>query len=279
MSGAPAAGWRLLHLSDPHFGTEQPALVQALLDWARQHRPQLVVLSGDVTQRARAGQFAAARRFVDALCDAAGIDARRDVLVIPGNHDLPLILWAWRRLGDPWRGFRAAFGPALEPVIERPGLCLLGVNTTRRWRHARGVLSAAQRQRLAARLRAAPAGALKIVVTHQPIHVQDAADRGNRLRGHVQAAQALAAAGADLLLAGHTHLAFCAPLRTQWPALAHDTWAVQSGTATSSRTRAPMPNSFHVIDSGLAGARCQVTRWDWDAAALAWRVAAAQRIA
>jgi len=73
----------LLQISDPHFGTEDPGAVEALVPLVHEKRPGLVVLSGDITQRARRGQFEAARRFLDRLPAAA-------LVVIPGNHDIPL---------------------------------------------------------------------------------------------------------------------------------------------------------------------------------------------
>src|ERR1035437_3656295 len=97
----------LLQISDPHFGTEQPPVVEALAALSRQQRPDLLVVSGDITQRARPGQFRAARAFIDRL-DAP-------VLVSPGNHDIPLFdLYARRH--HPYARYRDAFGDELEPV-------------------------------------------------------------------------------------------------------------------------------------------------------------------
>ena len=73
----------LLQISDPHFGTERPRVVEALVSLAQRERPDLVVLSGDITQRARAEQFAAARAFADRL--------GAPFVAIPGNHDIPLL--------------------------------------------------------------------------------------------------------------------------------------------------------------------------------------------
>jgi hypothetical protein len=97
----------LLQISDPHFGTEQAEVVEALVMLARQQRPDLLVLSGDITQRARPAQFRAARAFTDRL--------GAPVLAVPGNHDMPLFdLWA--RLRRPYGRYIAAFGDDLEPV-------------------------------------------------------------------------------------------------------------------------------------------------------------------
>ena len=102
----------LLHISDSHFGAEEAAVVNALRDLAHELAPDALVFSGDVTQRARPSQFAAARQF----CDSLGI---AKVLVLPGNHDIPLYnLFA--RVVTPWGNYRKAIGRELEPVIELP---------------------------------------------------------------------------------------------------------------------------------------------------------------
>lgn len=111
----------LLHISDPHFGTEQLAVVHALVALARQQQPDLLVLSGDITQRACPAQFRAARAFVDRL----GVP----VLVVAGNHDIPLFdLWA--RLRHPYARHLAAFGSDLEPVHSSPQLLEGAVHST-----------------------------------------------------------------------------------------------------------------------------------------------------
>ena len=116
----------LLQISDTHFGTEQPAVVEALTALASQQRPDLVVLSGDITQRARPVQFRAAR----ALTDRLGLP----LLAVPGNHDIPLFD-LWTRLRRPYARYVAAFGDDLEPVHSSPELMVVCVNTRRAWRH------------------------------------------------------------------------------------------------------------------------------------------------
>ena len=250
----------ILHITDTHFGAERPQVVHGLIDWARQHRPRLVVLSGDITQRARAAQFAAARLFLQQLCAASGIDRARDVLLLPGNHDIPLFnLLA--RVVDPYGGYARFAAMGLNPLIRRDDVWLIGVNTTRPWRHKHGEISGAQIERVAARLHAAPAGALRVVVTHQPLWVVERDDYPDRVRNHRAAVNAWCAAGADLLLAGHIHQSFVAPL----PGATDGTWVVQTGTAVSHRIREQVPNTFHVIEPqpAQAGQRARVTRWDW----------------
>ena len=259
----------LLQIADTHFGTENAAVVDALVRLAHEQAPALVVLCGDLTQRARPAQFRVARAFVDRLGAPA-------TLVIPGNHDIALFNLASRLL-DPYARHRHHFGPELEPSFESEALLVLGVKTTRRWLHARGIVSAAQVERVAQRLQQARPAQLRVVVTHQPVHVSRPEDRGERLRGHADAVRRWAAAGADLVLGGHGHLPFVAPLHEHHAALARRVWAVQAGTAVSGRLRHGAANSVNLVRVGAApGRHCTVERWDYRAAERAF--VAASRI-
>ena len=244
----------LAHISDPHFGTEQPPVVAALIHWIAEQAPALVVLSGDITQRARGHQFAAAKAFIERLTVP--------VLTIPGNHDIALFD-LWSRFTRPYARFRNAFGRELEPVWESPQWLVIGVNTTRRWRHTDGEVSRRQIARVAHRLRGAQPGQRRIVVTHQPMLVTHPADRGNLLRGHAHAARAWSEAGADLLLGGHIHLPYVRSLREDHPQLHRQTWVVQAGTALSHRVRGGIPNSVNLLRYGNERDFCEVERWDY----------------
>src|SRR4051794_40397423 len=120
----------LLQISDTHFGTEQAPVIEALLRLAREQMPDVAILSGDITQRARAAQFAAARRFIDSL-------AISPTLVIPGNHDIALFN-IFQRIFSPYDYYRRTFGQMLEPSFENSELLILCVNTTRPHRHVNG---------------------------------------------------------------------------------------------------------------------------------------------
>jgi 3',5'-cyclic AMP phosphodiesterase CpdA len=244
----------LLHISDSHFGTERPPVVAALRRLVQESRPALVVLSGDLTQRARPGQFAAARAFVDSLSTP--------FLAIPGNHDIPLFDVV-TRLRSPYVRYSAAFGNDLEPAWSSPEWLVLGVNTTRWWRHKQGEVSPAQVERVAARLREATPGQLRVVVVHQPMAVIEASDWRNLLRGHEQAAGAWAIAGAQLVLGGHIHLPYVRPL--DGPG-GRPLWVVQAGTAVSHRVRGGTSNSVNLIRREGTVEGCTVERWDYDAA-------------
>ncbi len=241
----------LLQLSDPHFGTERPQAMAALQQLCALRRPDLLLVTGDITQRARPAEFARARAYFDQL----GVPAQ---LLVPGNHDIPLFD-LFTRLFRPYARFARVFGPVLEGEFERDDLLVLTLNTTRRYRHAQGEVSPAQIERVAARLAAARPGQLRLVAVHQPVAVTQPQDAGNLLRGHEQAVRRWAAAGADAVLGGHIHLPYVLPLRRHWPDLPRPMWAVQAGTALSHRLRGGISNSVNVIRAGRAAV---VERWD-----------------
>jgi 3',5'-cyclic AMP phosphodiesterase CpdA len=254
----------LLHIADTHFGTERRPVVEALLALAAQQQPDLVVLAGDVTQRARPAQFRAAKAFVDRL--------GAPVLAVPGNHDIALFD-PWARLTRPYARWAEVFGADLEPVHASADLLVVGVNTTRAWRHKNGEVSAAQIDRVAGLLAAASPQQLRVVVVHQPAAVTRASDRANLLHGHQAALHAWSVAGADLVLGGHIHL----PYTLAAQGLARRLWVIQAGTAVSSRTRAEVPNSVNILRWGeapgvrdhpaqcgsAAGRHCLVEQWDF----------------
>jgi 3',5'-cyclic AMP phosphodiesterase CpdA len=256
----------LLHISDTHFGTEQRPVMDALGRLSRELVPDVLVVSGDITQRARRAQFRAARDFVASLAAPA-------TLVIPGNHDIPLFNLP-ARLFAPYGGYRRAFGRDLEPSLEAANLLVLCVRTTRRYRHVDGEVSGAQIERVAQRLRAARPEQLRIVVTHQPVHVIRVEDEKNLLHGHEAAIRGWCEAGADLVLSGHIHLPYVRPLGERIPGLPRATWIANAGTAVSSRVRHEAPNSVNVVRWAISPPRrrCTVERWDYASDAASFHV-------
>lgn len=244
----------LLQISDPHFGTEQAPVVAALLRLANQLQPAGVILSGDVTQRARRSQFEAAKNFVARI-------PTRAFVAIPGNHDIPLFNVVGRMF-YPYAGFERVFGTNLEPEWRNDDVMVLCVNTTRPSRHKDGEVSAEQILRVSKQLATATEQQLRIVVTHQPVHVLRGSEVHNRLHGHAEAIQAWADAGADIIMGGHIHLPYISPLHEDHPKLRRRCWVVQAGTALSSRVRAHHPNSVNVITRADAKT-VLAERWDY----------------
>lgn len=260
----------LLHWSDPHFGTERPEVMAALLRFSHEQKPELAILSGDITQRALDVQFGAARDFVDHLA--------LPTVLIPGNHDIPLFHFMERAF-RPYARYCRAFGPELEPVYASERFLVVAVNTTRRFRHTRGTVSLRQVERVAERLRRAEPGQLRIVVTHQPISVTRRQDERNMLIGGAAAVRQWADAGADLILGGHIHLPFIQRLSDRYPGLARQIWVVQAGTALSTRIRHEAGNSVNLIHAPKHRPRhCLVERWDYREGVNAFRLVSSMEL-
>lgn len=252
----------ILQISDTHFGTEQSQVLEALEAHVREHPSDLLVLSGDITQRARRRQFAAAQQYVQRL-EAAGIPR---TLVIPGNHDIPLYNLALRFLA-PYRNYRQHFGENLEPTYEDDELLVIGLNTTNPKRHKDGLISHRQVEAVCRRLQGCAPDKLRMVVAHQPFGAMELSDLSNLQRGAAAALVRWAEAGLDLVMGGHIHLPYVLPLSRQYPSLAREIWTVQAGTTLSSRLRGSSPNSFNRLryqpGQPGTGKQVEVQRWDY----------------
>ena len=228
---------RILHLSDPHFGTVPDGLADALADCLRGLSPDITVVSGDLTQRARPAQFRAARAFL-AACPAP-------VLAIPGNHDTPL--WnPLRRLLQPWGHWQRHLGQPLQATLTAADTAIVALNTTdpRRWKD--GTITTAQLDTLS-RSFATCRARHRIVTLHHP--PEPARGEPPSLHGAPAALAAFRDLGVEMVLSGHLHFTHIAPLAAA-PAIL----SVQAGTCLSDRTRGD-GNAFTCIDLTGTGAR------------------------
>ena len=227
----------LVHLSDLHFGRTDPAVIEPLLATVASLRPDLVVVSGDLTQRAKAAEFKAARAFLDRLAPPR--------LVVPGNHDVPLYR-VWERFLSPLGNYRRFIGDELEPVFVDDEIAVLGINTARALTFKSGRINHEQIEAIRRHFDAQPEGRTHIVVTHHPFDLPDDA-QAQALVGRASAAMAaFATCGVDLLLAGHFHLSHAGDTSQRHPLAGYSALAVQAGTATSTRGRGES-NSFNVL--------------------------------
>jgi 3',5'-cyclic AMP phosphodiesterase CpdA len=256
MSADPA-GFRIAHLSDPHFGTVVPAVQDALRKELQNDPPDLILLTGDITQRARRGQFAQARQFLESLPAVPRLS-------LPGNHDLPLFD-LFTRVVRPYGRYRAYIARDLQPEFANPHIAVLCVDATSPLRHKDGALTDAQID-LAAQKLSRFQTPFRLVATHQPLASVLKTDQRNVAHGAGRALDRWIAAGADLFLGGHIHLPYCIEVQTQDQR--QTSVLLQAGTCLSHRVRNGIPNSYNLISLQCMGMRRRmlIERRDFDAA-------------
>jgi 3',5'-cyclic AMP phosphodiesterase CpdA len=241
----------IVHLSDIHFGRIDPTTVQPLADTISRIRPDLLAVSGDLTQRARRSEFVQARSFLDGLPFPQ--------LVVPGNHDVPLYN-VFTRFFTPLARYTHAITADLSPVHRDEEMVVVGVNTARSWTWGEGRINETQVDEIVEHLAGAPTGLIRIVVTHHPFDLPEGV-KETRLLGRAAMAMAkLSGAGADLFLAGHLHISHIGHTAERYNIAGHSALVVQAGTV-STRSRGEQP-SFNVLR--IARPRISVERLVWD---------------
>lgn len=239
---------RIAHLSDLHFGRIETGAPEALLEALHAFAPRLILVSGDLTQRAFAGQFAAARDFLRRLPVAP--------VCVPGNHDVPL-LNPLARFAAPLRAYRRSIDACVDRFHEDDDVALVALNTAHGFTTMHGRLDRAQAGWTERHLAAARAP-VRIVMTHHPLDLPDA-DRHpipslvpEVLPGWIDRLRI------DLFLAGHLHRSrtLVGPLRTR--ATRRAVFA-QAGTTTSTRHYAEVENAFNGIE--VDGDAMRIAHW------------------
>jgi 3',5'-cyclic AMP phosphodiesterase CpdA len=242
---------KIVHISDVHFGRVDYATVRPLVRAAVEVAPDLVVVSGDLTQRARASQFREARTFLAALPSPQ--------LVVPGNHDVPFYD-VLSRFAMPYRNYRRFVGGELDPSYADAEIVVQGINTARSLTWKNGRINSEQVDLACRRFAAGPTASVKILVTHHPLDLPRQFSGEELVGGAAEAMPALAAAGVDVLLAGHYHIAHTGDTITRYPIPGFSALVVQSGTSTSSRLR-DETNSFNLLE--IDGRQISVDRFTW----------------
>jgi len=247
---------RIAHLSDLHFGAVDSKVVAGLAAELRADRPDLVVVSGDLTMGARPAEFRLARAFLDEVGAPA--------LAVPGNHDLtPYRLW--ERFLDPYARWRRIIAAETEPVWRDGTVAVLGLNTARRFGFnpdwSRGRVTRPRLDSLLHRIATLPPGLVRVVVAHHPLVPPEAAPRTPLAGGAARALLALGQAGVALVLAGHLHRRY-ARLASPAPGAP---LILQGGTATSTRLRGE-PNMYNRVNISADGAvSVEVRVWGGEA--------------
>ena len=244
----------LIHLSDLHFGRVHPLILDPLVAFIGETKPDVVAISGDFTQRARTVEYIAAREFLERIPFPK--------IVVPGNHDVPLrnlFLRFFRSLNS----YRRYISDDLEPFFVDDEVAIAGVNTARALTWKDGRINRFQLARLRERFRALTGDQTRIVVTHHPFDLPAGA-HGSVVGRSRLAMITLAQCQIDMLLAGHFHIADVSHTAKRYNMPGFSALIVSSGTSTSTRERGGQANSLNVIR--IEPARITIDRRVWNAA-------------
>ncbi|MBA4106976.1 MAG: 3',5'-cyclic-nucleotide phosphodiesterase [Pirellula sp.] len=243
---------RIIHLSDLHFGADEPAIAEGLLRDIERQSAHMLVVSGDLTQRARSSQFADAERFLKHIA--------LPQIVVPGNHDIPLFNAIARWL-TPLDNYRRFINRELEPTFADAELAVAGINTARSNTWKDGRISPHQVERLRQYFTAQPDAACKILVAHHPF-IPPAKDLSAALvDGGPAALRILEACGCHLILAGHLHLAYSGDVRPHHIEVKRSILVIQAGTAISHRRR-DEANAYNVLTIDGPTLSLEVRTWN-----------------
>jgi 3',5'-cyclic AMP phosphodiesterase CpdA len=242
----------LAHISDLHFGRTDQALLGPLRERLADLAPDMVVVSGDLTQRARTEQFVQARRYLDSL--------PHPQIVVPGNHDVPLHN-VFKRFVNPLKAYRRHISPDVEPFYSDDEIAVAGINTARSLTFKNGRINVEQMALLEERFTALGERITKIVVTHHPFDLPPSAEPDALVRRAGKAMKVFAACGTDILLSGHMHLSHVGSTASRYALGGYAALTIQAGTATSTRGRGEC-NAFNLIR--IENSDVTLERYEWE---------------
>lgn len=243
----------LVHLSDLHFGRVDQALLDPLRELVHRLAPDVVVVSGDLTQRAKSEQFEAARTWLDTLPGPQ--------IIVPGNHDISLYN-VFRRFVQPLDRYKRYITDDLAPAYVDDEIAVLGVNTARSLTFKNGRVNEEQVREIRERLAGLDPKITRVVVTHHPFDLPDQGAAEEEVVGRAgMAMQAFAESGVDVLMAGHLHASHAGSTAERYQIAEYAALVVQAGTATSTRGRGEV-NSFNVVR--IEPQKVEVDRYGWD---------------
>jgi 3',5'-cyclic AMP phosphodiesterase CpdA len=244
---------RIAHISDLHFGRHDPSVAEGLLSALERARPHLVAVTGDLTQRARVWEFRTARAFLDRI--------KSPLLVVPGNHDVPLYnLYA--RLVRPHARYERFITRDRRPRYADREIAAVGLNTAWRKVGAHGRMLHEHLAEIREGFADVDDAVTKMLVTHHPLFGETDGAARSAAHGAEAAVRQLAASGVRLLLAGHEHRPYSGAAGVDYLDRDRSILIVQAGTAVSTRLRGG-PNSFNLVE--VDGPRIACTPQLWDA--------------
>ncbi|HQU83004.1 MAG TPA: metallophosphoesterase family protein [Pyrinomonadaceae bacterium] len=229
----------LIHISDIHFGRVDYAVVERLREKINEIAPHLLIVSGDLTQRARSHQFIEARDFLDTL--------PKPQIVVPGNHDIPMHN-PFARFITPLDKYKKYITEDLEPFFTDEEIAVIGINTARSLTIKDGKINDKQINGIRERMCALDEKMLKAVVTHHPFDLPEGFNEDDIVNNAERAMPLIADCGADVFLSGHLHVSHIAHTANRYKLpTGKNALVIQAGTATSTRGRGEA-NSFNVIE-------------------------------
>lgn len=246
----------IVHISDLHFGRINEPLLQPLIDFIKLLKPDVIVISGDITMRARKKEFIEAKAFLDNLTFPQ--------IIVPGNHDIPLYNM-YSRFFQALKKYRHYISDDLEPVYKDKNMVIYGLNTARSFALVRGQVDLSQIKKICAEFDKLPQEVLRIVVTHHPFDLPKNFRSYNLQRKPAEAMEMLIKSKVDILLAGHTHKSIIDYVPKQAKELGYNPLIIQAGTSTSVRTRRENHhNTFNVISVDYPVMQIKNYFWDED---------------
>jgi 3',5'-cyclic AMP phosphodiesterase CpdA len=240
------------HVSDLHFGRLDQSMLPALAQAITAAQPDALVVSGDLTQRARAREFIEARAFLDSLPFPK--------IVVPGNHDIPLFNVISRGF-TPLARYKKHISEDVEPFYADDEIAIAGINTARSLTVSGGRINEQQTGRVCQRFGSAGADTTRIVVTHHPFDLPDRTNFKGLVGRARMAIAAFAQCGVDIVLSGHMHVGGADSSTVRYRMPGHAMLLVQAGTASSSRLRGEA-NSCNIIR--IDRPKIEIERLEWD---------------
>lgn len=234
----------IAHISDIHFGREDPVIVEGLLQSVADAAPDIIVVSGDLTQRARKKQFRAAREFLQDLPLVPQI-------VIPGNHDISLTSLMDRAF-KPFKGFKKFITSDLEPFYTDPEIAISGINTVRLATVNDGRIKPRVVKIACEQLESAGTGKARVVVTHHPMDVKPGDWKQRMVSKSKEAMKQFGEIGVDLFLSGHLHVGRTIATSARFKMKGYSAVVVHAGTAVSTRRRG-QENAWNIIRVDAVG--------------------------
>lgn len=246
---------KLIHLSDLHFGRIHTPTLEPLIDAVRAAEPDLVCISGDLTQRALTVEFEEARDFLARL--------PHPQIIVPGNHDVPMHN-LFDRFVKPLNKYKVYIDENPDPIYHDEEMVVVGINTARSLTIKDGRVSEDQIFRVEQKLRRLHrSGLTKVVVSHHPFDLPTRF-RDEDLVGRARRAMVrLAGTGVDLFLSGHFHIRHIGETAVRYNIAGHSAVFVQAGTATSTRKRGEV-NSWNLIEVESHAISIQPHDWEGD---------------